>query len=196
MSKGFRAIYLSHPEVEIDPGREVTDWSLSAVGLARAEALATRLQGLCGAQVVSSAERKALETAAPLAVRSGKPVITRPDMHENDRSSTGYLPREEFEQVADQFFARPGESVRGWETAEAAQQRILREVDEVVRVVPEGPLVFVGHGAVGTLLWCALAGKPISRGHDQQGGGNWYRFDPENRAIRAGWAPMEQMDAL
>ena len=196
MSNGFRAIYLSHPEVEIDPAREVTDWSLSAVGLARAEALAARLRCLSGAQVVSSAERKALETAAPLALRSGNPVITRPDMHENDRSATGYLPREEFEQVADQFFARPGESVRGWETAEAAQQRILREVNEVGRMVPEGPLVFVGHGAVGTLVWYALAGKPISRSHDQKGGGNWYRFDPESRAVRAGWAPMEQLERL
>ena len=86
--------------------------------------------------------------------------------------------------------------MRGWETAEAAQQRILREVNEVVRMVPKGPLVFVGHGAVGTLLWCALAGKPISRSHDQKGGGNWYRFDPENRAVRAGWAPMEQLERL
>lgn len=37
---------------------------------------------------------------------------------ENDRSSTGFLPPEEFEVVADAFFAQPGVSVRGWETAQ------------------------------------------------------------------------------
>ena len=37
--------------------------------------------------------------------------IIRADLGENDRSATGYLPKAEFEAMADAFFARPDESV-------------------------------------------------------------------------------------
>ena len=49
------------------------------------------------------------------------PVEVRPDIHENDRSAPGYLPREEFEAVADTFFADLDASVRGWETARSGR---------------------------------------------------------------------------
>ena len=64
------AIYLTHPEVRIDPEVAVPDWGLSDIGAARVAALALRMRARpapAACHVVSSAERKALETAWPLA---------------------------------------------------------------------------------------------------------------------------------
>jgi broad specificity phosphatase PhoE len=188
------AVYLTHPEVVIDPAVPVADWGLTPAGAARAAALAERLPG-GDIHVVSSAERKALETAWPLAARLGTPVEVRPAMHENDRSATGFLPGPEFEATADAFFANPEESIRGWERAVDAQARILREVAGVLAAQRSRSLIFAGHGGVGTLLLCALAGRPIGRECDQKGSGHWFAFDPGSRKALTDWAPMETLFA-
>ncbi|MDH3265138.1 MAG: phosphoglycerate mutase family protein [Paracoccaceae bacterium] len=188
------AVYLTHPEVVIDPAIPVAEWGLTPAGAARAMALAERLPG-GDIHVASSAERKALETAWPLAAHLGIDVEVRPAMHENDRSATGFLPGPEFEEAANAFFASPEESVRGWERAADAQARILREVSEVLAAQASRSLIFAGHGGVGTLLLCALAGRQISREWDQKGSGQWFAFDPASRKALTDWAPLETLFA-
>ena len=97
--------------------------------------------------------------------------------------------------VADRFFAEPDQSVRGWETARAAQQRIVAEVEACLSDAPVGDILFVGHGGVGTLLYSALMGLPISRRYDQGpgGGGNWFAFPLDTRKPLSGWQPMERL---
>ncbi len=56
---------------------------------------------------------------------------------------------------------------------------------------PGAPTVVCGHGGVGTLLWCHCARAPISRAHDQKGGGNHYLFDLSARIVLYGWRPLE-----
>ena len=116
-------------------------------------------------------------------------------MHENDRSATGFLPPDEFELVADQFFSMPAASVRGWETAVDAQRRILDEIHACLAEDGKGDILFVGHGGVGTLLFCALSGHPIDRQFDQGpgGGGCWFEFDLNFGKPRHGWQPMETL---
>ncbi|MEO1460375.1 MAG: histidine phosphatase family protein, partial [Pseudomonadota bacterium] len=162
--------YLSHPQVAIDPAVPVPDWGLNGTGRARTEALAAA-GWLAGTRaIVSSAERKARETAAILAGPLGLAVTVDPAMHENDRSATGFLPGPEFEAVADAFFARPAESVRGWERAADAQARIVAGIARALAAAPAGDLLLVGHGGVGTLAWCHFAGRPIARSEDQPAG--------------------------
>jgi len=173
-------IYLTHPEVRIDPAVAVPDWSLSDLGRERA-AKATALP-FAGdiAQVISSAEKKAVETAKIFAARRNVFHRILPFLHENDRSATGFLPPAEFEKTADAFFAEPHASVRGWERAIDAQNRVVTGIKSALRHIPdEHPLLFAGHGAVGTLLMCHLMAAPIDRRHDQSRGGSWYRFDKE-----------------
>ena len=186
--------YLTHPQVAIDPAVPVPDWGLSDAGRARVASVAGALSLSGTTRIVSSAERKARETAAPIAERRGIAVEIRPAMHENDRSATGFLPPEEFERVADAFFASPDTSIRGWETARAAQERIVAEFRHLVQDLT-GDLLIVGHGGVGTLLWCALAGKPIDRRHDQGpgGGGNLFSVDPATLRPVSTWQPMETL---
>lgn len=193
MNAGPRAIYLTHPEVVIDPDVAVPDWPLSPAGAARVTALAARLEASAGGRVISSAERKALEAAWPLAARLGVAVEVRPQMHENDRSATGFLPGPEFEVVVDAFFADPDMAVRGWETARAAQRRILAEFNAVIAAHSDVPLILTGHGGVGTLLYCALAGVAIDRRWDQPAAGSWFAIDLATRQVLNHWQPIETL---
>ncbi len=188
--------YLTHPQVQIDGTVPVPEWALSELGKSRIDQLiASRI--LAGTEsVISSGERKAVETAEPIASALGLVTIVREEMHENDRSATGFLPPPVFEQVADRFFAEPNVSVRGWERAVDAQARIVREARAALAAAPEGDVLFVGHGGVGTLLFCHLAGLPIDRYHDQPaGGGNLFAFERRSGTVLHGWRAMDGIGA-
>ncbi|MDF0579546.1 histidine phosphatase family protein [Bradyrhizobium yuanmingense] len=188
--------YLTHPQVQIDPDVPVPQWGLSPVGRARTEALANAGWLASTTQIVCSGERKAIETAEIIAARLGLMIEIREAMHENDRSATGFLKPAEFEAVADQFFAAPDLSVRGWERAADAQVRIVREAEAVLARNRPGDILFVGHGAVGTLLFCHIAGHAIARIHDQPaGGGNCFAFAREGRRVLHGWRRMEDLES-
>lgn len=186
------AYYITHPQVQIDANVPVPEWGLSEIG--RARALAMLEQPWVGSirRLVSSAERKAIETAETLARQLGLTVEVRERMHENDRSATGFLPPPEFEAVADQFFANPHKSIRGWERAIDAQQRIVSDVEAVLDAALGGDIAFVGHGGVGTLLLLSLSNREISREADQPaGGGNYFAYDIGARSILHGWRPID-----
>lgn len=189
--------YLSHPEVTIDPAVPVPDWGLSAKGRERVLAVRDAAWVQACRRIVSSAERKAVETAELIAQASDATIEVRPAMHENDRSATGFLPPPEFEAVADQFFARPEASVRGWERAVDAQARILAEFRSLTAgQYPAQSLLLIGHGGVGTLLYCALAGLAIDRRHDQPRAGSVIAIDAHDHRPRFGWTAMEDVAPL
>jgi broad specificity phosphatase PhoE len=119
------------------------------------------------AYILSSSEAKAIESANILAERLTLQVQIEEELHKNDRSATGILPPPEFEATADQFFAYPNESIRGWERAVDAQTRIVKAVDRVIAASPNGDVAIVAHGGVGTLLVRAHLRSPISRRFDQ-----------------------------
>lgn len=190
------AFYVSHPQVRIDPAVPVPQWTLSDAGFLRLTALRETAWVRSLAAIHSSDETKARATAASLAAISGCAVTVHGDMGENDRSATGFLPPAEFEAVADAFFAAPHASVRGWERAIDAQQRIVAAVARVLDGPgDDGPICFCGHGAVGTLLYCHLAGEPISRKRDQPaGGGNVIAFEIATRRPLFHWTPLEEVE--
>lgn len=197
----MRALYVTHPQVRMDPNVPVPLWGLSDDGRSRAEAFAARCVVPPGAMIFSSRERKALELAEILAAQAGTPVMADHLMGENDRSATGFLPPVLFEATADRFFAEPETSVDGWERAVDAQARIVATVRTALASVPEGiPAVFCGHGAVGTLLKCHIGALPIARAEDQSrhahhGGGNCYAFDLDPPRLGMEWTPMERFEA-
>jgi broad specificity phosphatase PhoE len=144
--------------------------------------------------IYCSTEQKAIDGATLLSEATGIPFQAVAELGENDRSATGYLPPAEFDATVEAFFARPGESVRGWERAEAAQARIVGAVTRITCMAPgSGPLAVVSHGGVGALLLCHLTGQPISRTAEQPGrsGGNYFLCHmPENTLIH-GWRPID-----
>ncbi|HTI81818.1 MAG TPA: histidine phosphatase family protein [Acetobacteraceae bacterium] len=189
------AYFITHPEVTINPSVPVPDWSLSSEGVRRVVRLLDQAWVRSVRTVFTSAERKALEAAQILADHLSLEPVVIAELGENDRSATGFLPKAEFELVADEFFAHPDESVRGWERAIDAQRRIVRAVNSAIATAPrDGDIAIVSHGAVGALLRCHLEGMSISRTEDQPagGGGNLYSFDVESRHLLSGWLRIDE----
>jgi broad specificity phosphatase PhoE len=186
-----RLVFVSHPEVVVDAGVPVPRWHLTDAGIAKLRRFAAS-GALAGVTAVwASTECKAIEAAGILAAALGLGVRVRADLGENDRSSTGFVPPPEFEQMADAFFAKPDVSIRGWERAADAQARIVAAVRAVVEGSPEGDVLVAAHGAVGALLRGHLLGAPISRALDQPGQGCWFAVAlPDWRLATPGWQAL------
>lgn len=187
--------FISHPEVAVDPVVPVPQWSLSEGGIARMVAFA-KSKRLAGVETIwASTEVKAREAAALLAEHFDldRDVLIDHELGENDRSATGFVPPAEFEQLADAFFARPEESVRGWERAVDAQARIVRAVNRILDAREHGDIAIVAHGGVGTLLLCHLLKEPISRGRDQPSQGHVFAFDAVTREVLHPWKKLEDI---
>lgn len=186
--------FITHPNVVVSRDVPVPRWPLSELGRQRMR-LGLRQPWVRNITAIyCSTEQKAIDGASIIAEHRSLPFQQIPDLGENDRSSTGFLPPDEFERVADEFFARPGESVRGWERAIDAQSRIVRAVEQLNKTDRSGgAIAIVSHGAVGTLLYCHLASVPIARRWDQpaNGGGNYYGFTLSPHAVHSWWQPLD-----
>jgi broad specificity phosphatase PhoE len=193
------ALYVTHPQVVQDPAVPVPRWGLSDKGRGRAERFANHKLALAAKRIISSNETKALELAQALAAASGAAIEAGENFGENNRSSTGFVPAERFEQLADAFFARPGESVEGWERAGDAQARVVAAFEAALAGHDvKAPVIFAGHGAVGTLLKCHLGQREIARSEDQRrigdpGGGNVFVVRLRDRALLSDWMAMETL---
>jgi len=191
----MRTLYfITHPNVVVSHDVPVPRWPLSELGKKRMRAGHAQPWLRDVTAVYCSTEQKAIDGAEILAQHRSLDFSRIEDLGENDRSATGFLPPDEFERVADEFFRFPDRSVRGWERAIDAQARVVRAVEEIAaKDKTSGAIAIVSHGAVGTLLYCHLAGEPIARRRDQppNGGGNYYRFTLSPRAAHGWWHAID-----
>jgi len=188
-------IFLTHPEVVIDPNVPIPEWPLNATGRGRAQHFAEFLAGGNVSAVYASAERKAMDGGAIIADRLGLPYRVVEELGENDRSSTGYIAPPEFWEVVGEFFARPHESIRGWERAIDAQTRIVEAVSRIAREEEtKGDIVIVSHGGVGCLLTAYLQGVEIGKESrpSHPGGGCFLVIDRESLRIQRDWSVIEE----
>jgi broad specificity phosphatase PhoE len=187
-------IFITHPEVVIDPQMPVPDWPLSQKGRQRMDAFVNDpVLGRVSA-VYSSGERKAMDGAAILAAHLGVSHRVEKTLHENDRSATGFIAPPEFWEVVHRFFSRPHESVRGWERAIDAQSRIVGAVQSIAQHCDgPGDIAIVSHGGVGSLLLAYLSGTemalPFAQPHG--GGGCYFVIDREGFTLVEGWHVMD-----
>lgn len=183
--------YITHPDVRVEPDVAVARWSLSDEGRRRA-ALMLELPWMGAVRrIVASDETKAIETATMLAVHLDLDIERRPGTGEIDRSAAGFLPAAEFEAVADECFANPTVSARGWERAVDAQRRVVEALADLLDDEGSGDVAVVGHGGVGTLWYCHLAGVPIERRWDQSGQGHYVTVDRAARRPLHHWLPID-----
>lgn len=194
-----RCYFITHPDVAIDPAVPVPAWPLSERGIKRMnEALQNPWVKTIGS-IHCSTEQKAIDGARILAEHRKLEFTPHEDLGENDRSATGFLPPDEFERVADEFFALPERSIRGWETALAAQARVVAAVDRILTGSEShsGDIAIVAHGGIGALLLCHVGKMPIGREHDQPptAGGNYFCFDTSSRALLRGWSSIDPVSS-
>ncbi|KMO22632.1 histidine phosphatase family protein [Methylobacterium platani] len=187
----MRVLFVTHPEVTIDPAVPVPDWGLSPRGRERMAAFCARPEATRIGHVFVSDERKARDGADMLHERYGCPVTIEARLGENDRSATGYVAPPRFWEIVERFFAEPEKSVLGWERAVDAQARIKAAVQDCIAAQGDKPgdLCVVSHGGVGTLLLCDLLGDRISRNHGQPvaGGGCFFVFEGATWTLEHGW---------
>ena len=189
-----RLYFISHPNVVISRDVPVPQWPLSALGRARMKAALAQPWISDISAIYCSTEQKSIDGAEIIAAHLDLDIQPVHELGENDRSATGFLSPDEFEAVANEFFAKPNQSVHGWETAAAAQARIVKAVSKIAASESSaGAIALVSHGAVGTLLYCALAGRPISRSWDQPptNGGNYYAFQLSPERVFSWWKSID-----
>ncbi len=186
-------IFLTHPEVVIDPLTPVPQWPLNETGRKRMQHFTEALSGIRLSSVHASTEQKAMDGAAIVAERFGLPYRAHEDLGENDRSATGYIAPPEFWEVVQEFFAKPHESIRGWERAIDAQNRIVKAVSRIA-AEETGDTLIVAHGGVGCLLMAHLQQVEIGRESRPQhpGGGCFIVLDRETLALRQDWRTIEE----
>jgi broad specificity phosphatase PhoE len=186
--------FITHPNVVISRDVPVPRWPLSETGRERMKAALAQPWIKTLTSLYCSTEQKAIDGATILAEHLSLPYTAVEALGENDRSSTGVLPAAEFESTADAFFAHPETSVRGWERACDAQARIVRAVTLLAeKDHSTGSVAVVGHGGVGTLLYCHFSGHAIARQWDQprNNGGNYCRYPLPLGPAPSGWKPID-----
>ena len=179
--------FITHPDVVIDPIIPVPRWPLSERGLAR-------MRRLLRQPWIAQLEAIYCSTAEIVSQATSLPFHQLAALGENDRSATGYLRGTEFQTTVDAFFARPHESIRGWERAVDAQARIVAAVEGIARSAPGSrPIAVIAHGGVGALFLCHLKAVPISRTEEQPGtsGGHYFLCRMPDAVLVHGWMPID-----
>jgi probable phosphoglycerate mutase len=146
-------IWVRHGEPErISPGTGVpADPALTARGRDQSERLAAWLAAEPIDVVLSSPQRRAVETAAPIARAHGLEVEVAKGLIEYDARSDAYIPMEELRatnapQLSAMYDGRWEEF--GAEPAATFRTRIASTVDEIVAAHPGRRVVAVCHGGV------------------------------------------------
>lgn len=192
----MRLVYfITHPDVVIDPEIPVPRWPLSERGRERMKTLLAKPWINSLGSIYCSTEQKAIDGAAILTEHLSLGYEMVQGLDEIDRSSTGYLPHAEHATTAASFFADPERSIRGWETARNAQQRIIDTVEGLFEKDSGSKnIALVSHGAVGVLYLCRLKQCPISAAEGPAGanGGSYYCFEATSKALVHGWQLIDE----
>lgn len=153
-----RLILIRHSLSDVEPLVPVARWRLSPEGIARAAALAGRLQPGNAERIFTSPEPKALHTARILGAAWTLPVEEVAGLREHERPEARILPRDQFEERVRDVFARPSEVVFGAESADAALGRFDSTVAGLLEQ-SDRDVVIVSHGTVIALFVAKHTGR-------------------------------------
>ncbi len=187
-----KLIFITHPAVEIDPQIPINQWHISQDGQKQIENLLKYPFWEDVDAIYSSQEGKALRTAQQIAAHFADLKSPIPsgvyELHEIDRSSTGVLSKEVYDKAIEQFYREPDKSYKGWETADAAKERITKVVTQIMAGNVGKTIAIVGHGATGTLLACQIKKIDPSFAEDPRTNGCIMVYDWDKKTILSPWA--------
>lgn len=152
MNANKKLLLIKHSMPVLDPNVPAPDWHLGERGRALSELLANKLVAYSPDVIVSSVEPKAIETAQIVASRLGKPHEIIAGLHEHDRRNVPFMPLEELEARAAEFFSKPDQLVLGSETANQAHARFANAIAQVIEKFPNQNIAVVSHGSVISLF--------------------------------------------
>ena len=142
----MRLTVVRHAQPAVDPDTPQDTWPLTDAGRRAARRLALNLENAPDA-VVSSPERKAIETAEPITARFGLALAVDERLHEAARPwIDGDYPT-----LARQWLA--GEPLDGWELRDNVIERWGDAISQST-TSSQGNVIIVGHGLAIT-VWAA-----------------------------------------
>lgn len=148
-------ILIRHSESQPLPGLPPAQWGLSPAGRRRCQSLASRLAPYEPTVILSSSERKAVETAQLVASLLKIPYDVVEGLGEHDRSGEPYHDRETFLQLVKTLLTQPEQEVFGQETGAEARARFEQAVRQIVETRQIGNVAAVTHGTVLSLFMAA-----------------------------------------
>jgi len=153
-------IIVRHAQPEIDPSQPAAEWRLSEAGREATRELALVIGRFSPGRIVTSPERKAMETGGEIAAVLDLQVATEDHLGEQGLRNLPYLSDDAFRQAVRTHFLRPDEIVLGGESARDAGTRLARGIDNAHQYSPEtlGPSIFVSHGRVLSSFLSRLTG--------------------------------------
>jgi broad specificity phosphatase PhoE len=150
-----KLFFLRHCESELDFNIPASQWSLSGKGELHAKRLASSGHFDDVEVIITSEEKKAHQTAHPIAKRNSLSIQEMPNFNELDRDVATPLTKNEYETSVKRALENPHEDVHGWETTSSALRRFTSGVDDVKKK-EETKLLIVSHGIVLTLYFGVL----------------------------------------
>jgi broad specificity phosphatase PhoE len=139
---------------------------LTARGREQAQRLADWLAHEHVDVVLSSPQRRAQETAAPIAAAHGLGVVIHDGLVEYDVQSDSYIPMEELRASNDPRLLDMAEGrweAFGGETADEFRSRVANTIDDIVGTYPGKRVVAVCHGGVVNVALGVVLGLPPDR---------------------------------
>ena len=144
----------------------IADPELSVAGHQQAKFLAEYLSSEKINALYSSPQRRALQTAEPIAVDKGLPITVVDDVAEWDRNASFYIPTEELKAANDprwQAMVR-GEWTAEDDTVEGFRARVVTALEALIAVHQGERIAVLSHGGVINAYLAHVLGLPISKG--------------------------------
>lgn len=152
---GWNRAHLTQGQSPAAPG-------LTRTGRRHAAAAAARLAGSGATLVLSSDLRRALQTAAPIAVRLAVPVRIEPRLRERGAGVAEGHPADRFRPaelgVTSGVVTDPDAAPAGGESIRELYERVAGLLGELLASTPDGRIVLVTHGGVVRVAGARLAG--------------------------------------
>ena len=152
--------FLRHASTQMDENKPVDKWILTEEG--RKE-----IQDIVGTGIfddidiiISSSEKKAIQTAYYLSERIGKDVHLNPDLRELHRGGEYIETKEEYETRVWRCFNNPSDCSFGWETIEKCLERIQRAITRFDDRYTDKKIFIVSHGIILTAYFGELLDLP------------------------------------
>lgn len=177
--------FITHPNVDVTPNTPPNMWNLSEQGNERVHNLTKEDWWKYVQFIVSSNESRALQTLDIIKERYNIPSQVFYPLEEQRRSNTNYyLSLTDLAITMRMFFSRPKESIRGWESAVDAQQRIVTAIETIQELYPQyQTIAIISHGIVGSLLRSYLMHHPIEESLCQDKIGSYIQIDWEHQCV-------------
>ena len=151
-------VFLRHALTTIDKELPAEKWIISETGIEEICKVVSSGKFDDVDVIISSSEKKAIQTAFYLSERIEKEINLNPNLRELNRGEEVIETQEDYETKVWRIFDNPSECSFGWETAEETLGRFKRGISRIENTYSNKKIFIVSHGIVLTLFFGDLLG--------------------------------------